>query len=203
MGLLRDLFGPSKDEIWQQLAAETGAHYRPGEFWTGSKVQGFHGQWTITLDTFTVHHGKTHSTYTRLRAPYVNPDGFRFTIYRKGLFSDLGKLFGMADVEVGHPEFDEQFIIQGNDDRQLVALFANPQVRGLLREQPAVYLTVRDDEGWFGATFPEGVDELYFKARGVIRDVEQLRQLYELFSHVLDQLCRIGSAYDQDPGFVL
>ena len=29
-----------------------------------------------------------------MRAPYVNPEGFRFTIYWKNLFSDLGKLLG-------------------------------------------------------------------------------------------------------------
>ena len=33
--------------------------------------------------------GKTVVVFTRLRAPYVNPDRFRFTIYRRGLFSDI------------------------------------------------------------------------------------------------------------------
>ena len=51
-----------------------------------------------------------------MRAPYVNPEGFRFTIYRKGIFSELGKLLGMQDIEVGDPEFDEAFIIKGNDE---------------------------------------------------------------------------------------
>jgi hypothetical protein len=64
-------------------------------------------------------------------------------------------------------------------------------------------MTVKDDEGWFGAAFPEGVDELYFSAHGVIKDVNQLRQLYLLFAEVLDQLCRMGSAYKKDPGIVL
>ena len=48
-----------------------------------------------------------------MRAPYINPEGFRFTIYRKGFFSGLGKLLGMQDIEIGDPEFDEAFIIQG------------------------------------------------------------------------------------------
>ena len=62
-----------------------------------------------------------------MRAPYVNPEGFRFTIYRKGFFSDLGKLLGMQDIEVGDPEFDEAFIIKGNDEDRVRDALLRPQ----------------------------------------------------------------------------
>jgi hypothetical protein len=203
MGILRQLFGPSREEIWRQLCSEIHADYVQGGFWKGDKVQVHHEQWTVTLDTFTESHsdGKTTSstTYTRLRAPYVNKDGFRFTIYRKGIFSGLGKLLGMQDVEVGYPEFDEQFIIKGNDEGRLRALFANDKIRQLVEMQPNIRLTVKDDEGWFGTRFPEGVDELYFSVVGVIKDVERLKSLYYLFAETLHHLCHIGSAYEDDP----
>jgi hypothetical protein len=203
MGLLRQLFGPSKEEVWRQLCSEIGAQYVEGGFWKGDKVQAHCGEWTITLDTYTTSNSTgnntTTTTYTRLRAPYVNKDGFQFTIYRKGFFSDLGKLLGMQDVQVGCPEFDEAFIIKGNDEAKLRALFADPKLRQLMEMQPAIYLTIKDDEGWFSTAFPEGVDELYFSVTGVIRDVEQLKSLYYLFAEVLHQLCHIGSAYENDP----
>lgn len=195
MGLLRQIFGPSREEIWRQLSSEIGAQYVESSFLKGSKVQIHHEQWTITLDVFCC--DKT--TYTRIRAPYINKDRFQFTIYRKGFFSDLGKLLGMQDVEVGYPEFDEAFIIKGNDKQKLQVLFANPKIRQLLEMQPSVHLTVKDDEGWFSKTFPEGVDELYFRVVGVIKDVERLKSLYYLFAEVLNQLCHIGSAYEDDP----
>ena len=53
MGFLRQPFGPSKEEIWRQLCTEIGAQYVDGGFWTDDKVQAHHGQWTITLDTYT------------------------------------------------------------------------------------------------------------------------------------------------------
>jgi len=34
---------------------------------------------------------------------------------------------------------------------------------------------------------------------GVIKDVERLKLLYELFSETLDELCRIGSARQTAP----
>ncbi|HWB10218.1 MAG TPA: hypothetical protein VG826_13390 [Pirellulales bacterium] len=204
MAFLRELFGPSKDEIWRQLCDQVGGEFVAGRFWTGSKVQVQHKQWTVTLDTFTESHGEHGSrTYTRMRAPYVNKDGFRFTVYRRGFFSDLGKLFGMQDVEIGEPEFDDAFIIKGNDEEKLRKLFADPRVRQLFERQPKIHLSVRDDEGWFQARFPEGVDELYFREPGVIKDLDRLKALYDLFAEVLDRLCRIGSAYDDDPGVAL
>src|SRR3954451_11430267 len=170
-------FGPSKDEAWRRLGEEAGAEFIEGGFWKGSKVQAHVGPWTVTLDTHTVHTGHAHFTYTRMRAPYVNPEGFRFTAYRKGLFSELGKLLGMQDVEVGDPEIDEAFIVKGSDEYKVRELFADPEVRALagVRElrslplgQPSIRLTVKDGEGWFGPSFPEDVDELHFQVVGVI-----------------------------------
>jgi hypothetical protein len=199
MGLLRKLFGPSKDEVWRQLSAEIGGDFVEGGFWRGSKVQVRVNEWTITLDTYAESHGETSTTYTRLRAPYMNRDGFRFTVYRAGLFSELGKVLGMQDLEAGYPDFDRQFIVKGNDQAKVRALFGNPRIRQLIEEQPNIHLEVKDDEGWFGADFPEGVDELRFQVVGVIKDIHRLKSLYELFAEALNQLCHIGSAYEDDP----
>ena len=203
MGILREIFGPSKDEMWRQLCGEIGADFIAGGFWRGSKVQARVKEWTITLDTHTVSHGEGGTTYTRMRAPYVNPDEFRFTIYRKGFFSGLGKMLGMQDIEVGHPAFDDAFIIKGNSESKLRALFANPRIRELIEAQPSIHLEVKNDEGWFGPSFPDGVDELCFQVVGVIKDVERLKLVFDLFSEVLNHLCHIGSAYKTDPNLAL
>lgn len=203
MGMMRTLFGPSREEIWKQLSAEIGAEYTPGDFWTGAKVRADHGQWVVTLDNYTVSTGKATVTYTRMRAPYINPDGFRFTIYRHGFFSELGKFMGMQDVTVGYEDFDRDFVIKGTDREKLRKLFANDRLRELISAQPNVYLKVSDDEGCFGTHFPEGVDELYFAVGEVIKDPQRLRLLFDLFSETLDDLCRMGSAYDRDPGIKL
>jgi hypothetical protein len=195
MSFLRQLFGPSREEVWKQLAAEIGARFESG-FWTGSKVEIDYGQWTITLDSYTVSTGKTHHHYTRFRAPYVNPDGFRFGIYRKHLFTPLAKWMGMQDIEVGHAEFDEAFVIQGNNDQQVKALFADESIRRLISAQPDVSFMVRGDQGWFSRIHPEGVDELYFQAHGIIKDLPRLKELFALFGFVLDRLCDQGAAYE-------
>jgi hypothetical protein len=196
---MRKMFGPSQEEVWRKLSAELGSEFVGGGFWKGSKVQVNVGEWTITLDTYTVSTGKSSVTYTRMRAPYVNADGFRFTIYREGFFSGIGKWLGMQDVIVGFPAFDRDFIIKGNDENKLRALFAHPRIREMIQAQPDIHFEVKDDEGWFGAQFPDGVDEIYFSVVGVIKDVERLKTLFSLFAHTLNHLCHIGSAYEDDP----
>jgi hypothetical protein len=198
------LFGPSKNEIWRQLSQETGAEYVEGGLFKGnSRVQAHVGPWTVTLDTYTVSEGHSQVVYTRMRAPYVNPDGFRFDVYRKGLFSELGKLLGVQDIEVGDEVFDEAMIVKANDPGKVQTLFADPEVRRLVLAQPKVRLEVKDSEGWFGPTFPANVDELKFQVIGVIKDKERLKALFDLFAAVLERLCRIGSAYKEPPGVVL
>ncbi len=189
------MFGPSKEEIWRQLCAATGADYVQGGFWKGDKVEASHGEWTLTLDNYVVSTGKVTMVFTRLRAPYINPDRFRFTIYRRGLFSDIAKWLGMQDVVVGHEDFDRDFIIKGTDEGKLRALFANPRLRELIAAQPEIHFTVKDRvTAAAGSGFPEDADELHFHVHGVIKDIERLKLLFELFAETLDQLCRIGSA---------
>jgi hypothetical protein len=198
--LLRKLFGPSKDEIWNLLARQIGGQFTPGRGWAGrSRVDAEVGQWVVTLDTFTVSTGKSNVTFTRVRAPFVNRDGFRFTIARAGVFSPVARLLGFQDVEVGDAAFDKDFVVKTNDERRVRTLLADPDLRAKLALQPTLTLSVLDDEGWFGAKFPEGVDELKFHTVGIIKDLVRLEQLFILFAATLNRLCHIGSAYEDDP----
>ena len=197
MSLLKALFGPSQKEIWRQLSSEVGGDFHEGGLLTASAVQGRADDWIITLDTYTQSTGNTHQTYTRLRAPYFNPEGFRFEIYRSSIFTEMGKALGMKDIEVGHPRFDGDFVIKGNAPRRVRRLFDNEKIRHLIDAQRRIHLSVKGHDGWFGK-FPAGVDELHFQSAGVIKDLEQLRTLFDLFTEVLQQVCHEGKAYEDD-----
>lgn len=189
-------FGPSKAEVWKKLAEEIDARFVPGTWWKGDRVVAEVGPWEIVLDTYMV----DKVIFTRLRAPYVNADGFRFRVFRKHFFSGLAERLGFQDVAVGQPHFDEQFVIRGNHEGKLRRLFANERIREMLLAQPKVDFHVKDDEGTFRKKFPEGVDALCFVVGGVVKDLDRLGALYELFAETLQELCRMGSAYDRGPG---
>lgn len=192
-----------KQNNWRHLCTKIGAELVEGGLLRGARVRARLGPWHVILDTFTVYDRYSSTTYTRMRAPYVSPDGFRFTICRKGFWSALGKMLGMQDIEVGDPDFDDAFIVKGSNECKVVELFADSNLRSLIMVQPDIRLTVKDDEGWFGTRFPQGVDELYFQATGVIEDIERLERLFALFAATLERLCQIGAAYKEDPGLIL
>ena len=57
------------------------------------------------------HRQDCRNLYPDAGAPYVNPDGFRFKIYRKSIFTGIGKALGMQDVDIGDEEFDREFVV--------------------------------------------------------------------------------------------
>ena len=94
----------------------------------------------------------------------------------------------MQDVLIGDPYFDDNFIIKGNDENRIRLLLNVPGLKQLIQAQPDISFQIRDDEGWFGTHFPEGVDQLYFQCYGVVKDEKRLKSLFDLFSMTLETL---------------
>jgi hypothetical protein len=201
MSILKALFGPSRKEIWTQLSNEIGATYNEGGTWKNDEVRAKHKEWMIILDKYVVSSGKSSITYTRMRAPFINKDKFRFTIYRRSWFSDVGKWLGLvSDVEVDQEDFDSNYIIQGNDHYKLWKFFNNEHIRMLISHQPEIYITVNKANAHvFDNTYPDNVDCVTFMVVGVIKDINRLKLLFDLFAEILDHLCHIGTAYEDDP----
>lgn len=188
------LFGPSKAEIWNQLASEINGEFIDSGIWKGNRVEGKHNNWVIYLDTYTVSTGNSAVTYTRMRAPFINKDNFQFKLYKSGVFSEIGKMLGLNDIEVGYEPFDSEYVIQGNDETNVMRLFSNERIRALIMVQPKMKLEIKQSEGLFGPKFCENEGELYFLVPGVIKDLELLKGLFELFSEILETLELIGIA---------
>lgn len=187
--------------IWNALASQLEGG---GREWAGKKIVVRKEPFAITLDVHAEIAGHASRLVTRLRAGFVNADGFRFAVKRRAWWNDISKLFGEQDIEVGDAPFDDAFMIRASSEAKLKRLFGSAEVRTALLECPAMQrLEVRDHEGWFGPDFPEGVDELYLEAEGRITDIEHLHELYRVFAFVLAALCHIGSAYEDDPGLKL
>ncbi|MGA8480479.1 MAG: hypothetical protein WB696_21155 [Chthoniobacterales bacterium] len=199
MPILERFFVPTRDEIWEQLAEEIGGNFYDGGLWLGdSKVRAHVGDWIVTLDTYK----DTGTISTRLRAPFVNKDGFVFSIFRENSFEDRHS-DDTQDLEVGHVDFDERFVIKSNNVEEVKKLFSDDKIRELLKRQPQVYFSAAKDSGWYSKDFPDGIGELLFKVRSEIKDLARLKELYGLFGETLDQLCRIGAATHDDPGLVI
>ena len=105
------------------------------------------------------------------------------------------------DLEVGYDDFDDDFIIKSNDPYKLEKLFANERLRELIDMQPVVELQVIEDRKslFKKRSSIKTVTNLHFEVVGVIKDIDQLKSLYELFAEVLEELCNINAAYEEGP----
>jgi hypothetical protein len=199
MAQRRSNFGTHHEEIWRQLARQVAGEFQTGGTWQADKVRMVAGDWSITLDVRTVPGYKTEERFTRLRAPFVNTEGFRFTIYRKNVFSRLAAFLGMEDLETGYSMVDDNYIVQASDKAKLRRLLSDEQIRILMEAQGDFYVHVHADEGFHADQYPDGVDELYFEVPDVINDFDRLKQCYDLFALLLRSLCHMESEYEKDP----
>lgn len=196
MGEKRSLFGGQSEDLWHRLSEELGGETIDHEGWRHDRVRVRLDPWVVTID----HHGepgyKAETLYTRLRAPYVNPDGFQFEIYRETLFGTIAALLGAQDVRTGFEEFDHHYRVKANDEAKVKQLCAGHKLRALIKTEPNLYLHVRNSGDWFNEEFPEGVDELCLEVEGQVKTYHRLKQLYVLFAETMHRLCLIGSAYE-------
>lgn len=193
------LFGPSQNEIWAQLSEEVNGTFVKGSLFKGSRVEVTREPWTIYLDTFSVSTGQTTVMYTRMRAPFVNLHDLHFKIYKHGIFSEMGKFFGMQDIEVGYHDIDEDYIIKGNNEAALKNLLASSSIRNLIKEQPRFSLEIKESEGMFGPKLKQNESILYFQADRVINDISLLKFLFCLFGEMLEELNRLGYVSSEKP----
>ncbi len=85
----------------------------------------------VHIDLYTVRHGDSSTTYTRVTAMAETPFGLTLRIHQEGFFSNIGKKLGMQDVAVGHPEFDDLFVVKASDE-DLARAWLVPEVTELL-----------------------------------------------------------------------
>ena len=201
--------GEEEEQALRQLASEIGAEFvktkTPYSAYPNPyiKVVKKVGNWTITLDTEESysgggeHHGGSTSTFTRIRAPYVSKDGFQFQIQPNGLLMRLlTKLLRQKVVKLGDPEFDREFLITANDEQKVWALFANSRIRELIRRETRFPWVFQPKS--HGRLVGVDILDLDYTNED-LTDVERLKSLFTLCEEVLNELCRISSASEDEP----
>lgn len=89
----------------------------------------------LRVRTETVKAGGSSRLYrTIYSARLMRPLGFSMVLRREGLTTKLDKIFGEQDIEVGQPDFDGRYLIQGNDPQAIRTFLTRPRVQRLLDE---------------------------------------------------------------------
>lgn len=182
-----------KTNIWKEFARETGGRFVKGYSWNSDQTEVDYKDWLIIFDNYKLWSGKYSTQMTRIIAPLVSQDNFRFEIYRAGLVRKIEKLFGAQDVEIGYPEFDKAFIIKANNELKIKTFLRNKKIRDSITLQKEVNMLMSDQKGIWEEKLPENNFELSFFLDGSIEDRAVLKSLLHLFKEMLDELYQLGA----------
>ncbi|MCP4521908.1 MAG: hypothetical protein GY827_09515 [Cytophagales bacterium] len=201
MSFLKDIFGPSQREVWMELAKSVkGDFIEPNGYAKSPMIALKHHNWEIIVD----YYAENNNGYTRVRIPVVNTSNIRLTLYKENFLSSIGKVLGTQDILIGNKQFDDKFMIKGNNDKLITQLFSNEHLRELVMLRTGSFsLAIREEIRWLKKSFPTGVDEIHFVENGKLNDSIDLKELIELFRTLLDTLLEIEAISSKDAGISL
>lgn len=169
------------NRAWEDFATRTGLAFEPGRFLGAPRVSGAYRGHPLLVDTYTVHHGKSSTTYARIALGLNRPTGLSLTLYNEGVFASLGKILGGQDIQTGDAELDRRFIIKGQPEQAIRTLFLTGGWTQKLQAARAVHLEVDSQS-------------VRFRTTGVIRDVDYLQSLLDMVSTLADAIEHVSES---------
>jgi len=134
--------GKSEDEIWEIIADQLNNKKDDLDYTAQFSTE----KHCVTLD-IDIHPDRgeeNEKPITSFSALLPDETSFRFKIEKQGLKHEIGKLFGMQDVIIGHPEFDKAFLIQTNDVVKVKEVLSHAEVSAELIKHPIVDFKIRE-----------------------------------------------------------
>jgi hypothetical protein len=175
------IYGNSAAEIGKQLEAALTGNENLLQFTTLIEQQGRRIVLDIDIDPGGGFEGGY--AFTRLSAPLQAKDDFKFHLHDEGFLADVGKLFGMQDVVIGYPEFDDKVIVKTNNKDRVRNIFSDAAAREVFSSLPDFNLQIKEQE-----QDDNLLSFLELEIEEGIAEPERLRNVYNAFYTVLAAL---------------
>ncbi len=168
-------------EIWHQINSD---------FIAGNNLHNYqvtiqHENRNIDLDIVSSPGGSAEGGYdvTTLSSELPAHANFYFAIHPEDFLNKIGKLFGMEDVVLGYPEFDNNVIVKTNNAHRLKRIFAAPEIREVFQSLSGYSFRIHKHDKKEG-------DYLELMVQRSLTNAAELKRVFDAFCHVLDFLGR-------------
>ncbi len=118
---------------------------------------------------------------TTLMTSLPSNNQFKFAITPEDVINRIGKFFGMQDVKIGYPEFDDNVLVQTNDEVKLKQIFADSSLRSIFQNLSGYSFHIDKAEKGEG-------DHLHLVIQHAITNTADLKKLFGAFNQVLHAL---------------
>ncbi len=173
------------NNVYRLFAQRVGGTLTEGSLWTFPTVTFAHDGASALLDVYATG-GKNSTLYTQLTFTFYHNSSFRCEISPEGFLQEIGKFFGMQDIEVGYRTFDDHFIVK-SDDIETVRNFLNAAVQQellklkQLRRNDHIYLSMNSSR-------------LLIKKLSLLNRLEDLIAFYESSGRICDEVMTLLGA---------
>ncbi len=175
------IIADNADEVWNQIAEDL----KDNEFTYSAiiSIQNRKVYFDIDVDPGGGFEGGYQTTTFKSRLEKAGD--FKFALHHQGLLDEIGKFFGMEDIETGYPEFDKKVIVKTNDAAKIKSLFSEKDTR--LPFENFTDFTFHITQHHIDETETKA-DFLELNIEEAIMDIPTLKQIYTAFSTILDAL---------------
>lgn len=192
MEIIRKFSGETEEAIWQQIATDLQQQGEILEYAAELNQQGRIIYFEIDIDLG----GGFESGYetTKFLAPLGSHPTLRFNIHPEDWVSEIGKMLGMEDVELGFPRLDKAYIIKTNQPETLKALFADDDLRATLRKfaDCDLRITTSHEDG-------QEITSLSLWYETAITDPASLREIYHVMYTLAEKIENLHSNTHANP----
>ena len=169
---------------WEALAPRMGLRYDKGQmFKTLPTMLGTVDGREVKIWTYTRRSSDTTTRYSAINVGVNNEVMHRFALRPEGVVNKMFKSMGAEDIEIGHPDFDQQFIIKANPPELARHMLADREVREMASELKRISITF-------------GQNNVGYSQVGLITDADRLEKLLALMAALAKQM---ESAQDGSP----
>ncbi|MCB9793087.1 MAG: hypothetical protein H6741_10210 [Alphaproteobacteria bacterium] len=131
---------------WAAIAERLQLEMSPGGNFSYPSLQGRYRGLEVVVDV-ELRGGKNKVPYTRMRANVMPHVSYDVALYPQGFLQGVARLFGMQDIEVDDPDFDDHVVVQAKDVEAVRQLLSSARLRRTLVEVFREYHQARIDDG--------------------------------------------------------
>jgi hypothetical protein len=181
MDTIRKFSGSSEEELWRQVTLDIARDKNLTSYSAQLILDNTEVFLDIDIDLGGGFEGGSSST--TFMAPVPTNVPLRFALHEQDWMSEIGKFFGMGDVQLNLPDLDDAFVIKANDPVALASLLADAKVRQTLLEHSncELKLSVDNDEA-------DTTPFLTFSKDDAILDMDKLQEVYRMILKLLHKL---------------
>ncbi|MBC7914390.1 MAG: hypothetical protein H7Y07_09735 [Pyrinomonadaceae bacterium] len=175
--------GNSQEEIWKNIESDFSQNSDLFEYDAIIDQHGRKINLTIDIDLGGGFEGGY--AFTSFITELETLDSFQFALHHQDFMDEIGKFFGMEDVELGYPEFDKNVVVKTNDINRLQDILSDQHIREILQNIPEFNFHIirhTSDYTLVEAAFLE------LRIEDGITETRQLRDIYNVFVSVMEKV---------------